>query len=208
MQIYTKESVKMKVTLLKKKPDVYSCNVYLVRGEWNAIEDVNTLIDVGTDGYILNELPEMSTGVGKRRVEQIILTHEHFDHSGGLMKVKAEYNPKVIAYSQINGVDVKARDGMKIKIGEREAVILHTPGHSNDSICIYCPDEKILFSGDTPLNIKTPGGSYSTSFVDVLKRLIALEITTIYSGHDDPIYENVQNLLETTLNNVLKSKIV
>ena len=36
----------MRVTLFKKNPKVYSCNVYLVRGDWNAIDDVNTLIDV------------------------------------------------------------------------------------------------------------------------------------------------------------------
>ena len=74
----------MKVTLLKKNPNIYTCNAYLVRGNWNAISDVNTLIDIGTDSYIYEELQTISTGVGKRRVEQVILTHEHFDHASGL----------------------------------------------------------------------------------------------------------------------------
>ncbi len=198
----------MKVSLLQKNKNVYSCNVYLVRGDWNAIDDVNTLIDVGTDGFILEELLTISTGVGKRRVEQIILTHEHFDHSGGLSKVKSVYNPSVIAFSMIPGVDEKARDGKWVKIGDRNAQIMHTPGHSNDSICIYVPDEGVLFSGDTQLSIKTPGGSYSKEYLEVLKRLYGMKINTIYSGHDEPVTSNVRFMLEQTIENVMKSKII
>ena len=198
----------MKVSLLQKNKNVYSCNVYLVRGDWNAIDDVNTLIDVGTDGFILEELLTISTGVGKRRVEQIILTHEHFDHSGGLSKVKSVYNPSVIAFSMIPGVDEKARDGKWVKIGDRNAQIMHTLGHSNDSICIYVPDEGVLFSGDTQLSIKTPGGSYSKEYLEVLKRLYGMKINTIYSGHDEPVTSNVRFMLEQTIENVMKSKII
>lgn len=197
----------MKVSLLKKNPKVYSCNVYLVRGDWNAIDDVNTLIDVGTDGFILDEIPTISTGVGKRKVEQVILTHEHFDHSGGLAKIIEEFKPKVYSYSQIPGVDEKAYDGKWVKIGDRNAQILHTPGHSHDSICIYVPDEEVLFSGDTQLSIKTPGGSYSQEYLDILNKLFRMKIRTIYSGHDDPITSGVRHMLEQTIENVMKSKI-
>lgn len=198
----------MKVTLFKKNPKQYTCNVYLIRGDWNAIDDVNTLIDVGTDGFIMDELLTLSTGVGKRRVEQVVLTHEHFDHSGGLSLIKAEYNPKVFAYSLIKGVDNKIEDGMNIKVGDRMAVLMHTPGHSNDSVCIYVPDEKVLFSGDTILSIKTPGGTYTKEYVYALERILDLDIETIYSGHDDPLTENVKKVLEFTYENVTKSKIL
>ncbi len=198
----------MKVTLLDKNPNVYSCNVYFVQGDWNAIDDVNTLIDVGTDGFIIQQIENMSTGVGKKRVEQVILTHEHFDHSGGLKKVIAEYNPKVIAFSMIDGVTEKARDGKWIRIGDRDAQILHTPGHSHDSICIYVPEEGVLFSGDTQLHIKTPGGSYTKEYLDILLRLERLKIKTVYSGHDDPIYSGVREMIAQTIENVLRSKII
>ncbi len=198
----------MKVTLLKKNPKVYSCNVYLVRGDWNAIDDVNTLIDVGTDGFILDELLTLSTGVGKRRVEQVILTHEHFDHAGGLKKVNEIYSPHVIAYSMIAGLGKKARDGSAVKIGNRSAQIIHTPGHSQDSICIYVPEERVLFSGDTPLSIKTPGGSYTKEYVSALERLIKLNVETIYSGHDDPVTSGVSQMLEMTIKNVKLSGLI
>lgn len=198
----------MKVSLFKKNPKVYSCNVYLVRGNWNAIDDVNTLIDVGTDGHILEELLTISTGVGKRRVEQVVLTHEHFDHAGGLAKVIEQYSPNVCGFSLIPGVNEKAYDGKWIKIGDRNAQIMHTPGHSNDSICIYVPDEEVLFSGDTQLSIKTPGGSYTNAYLEVLNKLYRMKIHTIYSGHDDPVRKGVRSMLEQTIENVMKSKII
>lgn len=198
----------MKVTLLKKDPKLYSANVYLVRGDWNAISDINTLIDVGTNGFIIDELETLSTGVGKKRVEQVILTHEHFDHSGALLKIKETYNPTVYAYSMLQGVDVKIKDKMSVKIGDREAIILHTPGHSNDSVCIYCEEEKVLFSGDTPLNIKSQGGTYNYYYVQALEMLTKLDIQTIYSGHDEPLTSRVKETLFNTLKNVRRSKIV
>ncbi len=199
----------MRVEILKKNPKVYSANVYYVRGNWNAISDINTLIDTGTDSHILEEISAMtSTGVGKRKVEQVILTHEHFDHSGGLKFIKEAFNPKVIAWNILPGVDIKAREGMKLKIGDAEGMIIHAPGHSNDSILVYVESEGVLFAGDTPLSIKTPGGTYLKDYVDVLKRLTRLDIKTVYTGHDPPYTENVMLMLKATLQNVLDSKII
>ena len=198
----------MRVSILKSKPDVYSGNSYLVRGDWNKIDDVNTLIDVGTDGSIVEDLITYNTGVGKHKVDQVIITHEHFDHAGGLKKIIEEFRPRVLAYNKLPGVTQKVFDQMEIKIGDRDAVILYSPGHSNDSICIYCEEEQALFSGDTPLFIKSPGGTYSEYFIDVINRLINLKIKSIYSGHDLPIVNNADEILKNTLRNILLSKIV
>jgi len=108
----------------------------------------------------------------------------------------------------INGVTEKARDGKWVRIGDRDAQILHTPGHSNDSICIYVPSEKVLFSGDMQLQIKTPGGSYTKDYFDILVRLERMNIQTIYSGHDDPITTGIKEMLAQSIENVLRSKII
>ena len=42
---------------------------------------------------------------------------------------------------------------------------IHTPGHTEDSICLYCKAEGVLFSGDMPLVINAVGGSYEDGFV-------------------------------------------
>ncbi len=198
----------MNVTLFKKDPNTYTCNVYLIRGDWNAISDVNTLVDVGTNGFIIDELNTISTGVGKRRVEQIILTHEHFDHTGGLKHIIELYNPKVYAFSKIKGVDYLLKDGMQLKIGDSYAEVLHTPGHSHDSACFYFPKEKVLFSGDTAINIKSPGGSYTQEYVQVIEKLIDRNIEIVYSGHDDPLIGNVKTVLSNTYQNIISSKII
>ena len=73
---------------------------------------------------------------------------------------------------------------------------------------IYCEEEQVLFSGDTPLNINTLGGTYNQSFVSALEMLTHLSIKTIYPGHDNPMTTNVKEILKNSLNNVRKSKIV
>ncbi len=186
----------------------YSCNAYFVLGDWNAISDANTLIDVGTDDYILSHIPHISTGVGKKPVERVILTHNHFDHAGGLKHVIEKYNPEVCAFSKFEGVTRVLNDGEYIKIGDRAFEVLSITAHSNDSICLYCSDEKVLFSGDTPLNIKSPGGCYPVSFVSALERIVSLDIRTIYSGHDAPVTENADVMIKNSLLNVKKSLII
>ena len=74
----------MKILNLAAKNGVYSCNVYLVLGSWNTLRDVNTLVDVGRDPSFFERLDQASTGVGKKRVEQVILTHSHYDHAANL----------------------------------------------------------------------------------------------------------------------------
>lgn len=198
----------MKIEILRTNPALYSCKVYHVRGNWNALSDVNTLIDVGTDGYILDHVKEISTGVGKRSVEQVILTHEHFDHAAGLRFIKEVYNPIVYSFAKLKLTDIIITDELEIKIGDEKAIIYHTPGHSHDSVCIYCTESKVLFSGDTALNIKTPGGTYDYDYVEALERLASLEIKAIYAGHDDPYFNNPNEMLSETLECVKKSIVL
>jgi glyoxylase-like metal-dependent hydrolase (beta-lactamase superfamily II) len=197
----------MKVELLHNH-ETYSCNAYLVRGDWNAISDVNTLIDVGADDYVLSRLPFISTGVGKKPVEMVILTHNHFDHAGGLRRVIEKYNPEVCAFSKSEGVTRLLDDGEYLKIGDRAFEVIPVTAHSNDSICLYSSDDKTLFSGDTPLNIKSPGGTYPLSFINSLERLVSLDIEIIYSGHDDPVTHGAKAMIANTLLNVKKSSLV
>ncbi|MGA2296511.1 MAG: MBL fold metallo-hydrolase [FCB group bacterium] len=198
----------MRISILKKNPMIYSCNVYLIRGDWNKIDDINTLIDVGIDGFIIDELNGFSTGVGKKRVEQVILTHEHFDHAGGLKKIYHEYKPIVYAYSKFDFVSTVMKDGMYIKTGDKYSMIIHTPGHSNDSVCIYNEEEQILFSGDIAININTVDNSYTNNYVIALERLTKLKIKTIFPGHEAPITKNAEEILKNSFNNVIKSKIL
>lgn len=197
----------MRVVCLKHHPYQYSCSSYLIMGDWNRMEDVNTLVDGGIDGFILEEIKTLSTGVGKKGIEQIILTHSHFDHCAGVKRVKEKYFCPVLAFSNQEVVDHTLHDNQILRCGDRNFEVIHIPGHSCDSICLYCPEQEALFSGDTPLFIKTPGGSYTENFVQALEKIARRPISIVYPGHGAPISGQVGMMINNTLHNVYQSQI-
>lgn len=198
----------MKVTNLGTKSKIYTSNVYLLTGDWNSIRDINTLIDVGRDPNVIDEIYQASTGVGKAKVEKVILTHSHYDHTSILPQIKTLFKPHVFAYSSsLEGVDTYVKGGERIKIADRMGEIIYTPGHSNDSICLYFEEEGILFAGDTPLIIHSPGNSYELGFIKALEYICRKNINTIYFGHGSPLTRNCNEILQDTLQNVRKSQI-
>jgi hydroxyacylglutathione hydrolase len=105
----------------------------------------------------------------KLKVLYIINTHGHFDHIYENAKIKEATGAKICCHEKDAGMlvhpqpeeafpkfrlktakaDLLLKDGDEIKVGSFALKILHTPGHTPGSICIYCEKEKILFTGDT-----------------------------------------------------------
>ena len=193
------------INLTDRRSMIYSSNVYLVLGDWSAIEDVNTLVDVGNDPAIMGRIGLAPTGVGKKAVEQVILTHGHFDHSALLPTIRESFAPRVHAHSAFAGADIIARDGQTLRCGDRLFKVIYTPGHSDDSICLYCAGDGVLFAGDTPVLIHSTDGSYEGRFVQSLEKLCQLDVKTIYFGHGDPVTEGGQRLLIESLENVKRA---
>ena len=188
--------------LIQSKSMVYSSNVYLVLGDWSAIDDVNTLIDVGNDPVVLDQIAHAPTGVGKKSIEQVIFTHGHFDHTALLPQIRQRYQPVVYAYSAFIGADEVLRDGQVLHCGDRYFEVIYTPGHSDDSICLYCQTDGALFVGDTPVIIRSTDGTHEDRFVAALERLCRLDVRTIYFGHGEPLTDNPRNALLSSLRNV------
>jgi glyoxylase-like metal-dependent hydrolase (beta-lactamase superfamily II) len=209
MHNYTRRSGNnaMKIIPLKKSSAVYSCNSYLILGDWNRVGDLNTVIDPGTDAFVLDEIERLSTGCGKVAVEQVILTHNHFDHNGGVMALKQRYGARVLAFVDGPGVDELLYDGQFIKAGDGFLEVLHTPGHSSDSICLYAPAEETLFSGDTQVRVRAAGDVYTREYLAGLVKLSGRKIQWIYSGHDEPLTIHAQETILSSLANVRNSRI-
>lgn len=196
----------MKIINLFTKGTQYTSNVYLVTGTWNTLADVNTLIDAGRDPVILPRLMEASTGVGKKRVEQVIITHSHYDHVTLLPVICDMFHPMVLAASPfVERINVILKGGEIVKVGDRDFEIIFTPGHSNDSICLYCRKDGVLFSGDTPVIIRSAGGTYEPEFIRALESLCRRDIHSIYFGHGPPLTEGCNEILKESLENVRKS---
>jgi len=199
----------MRIVNLTGASRTYTSNVYLVTGSFNTLSDVNTLIDAGRDPAVIDRIRSASTGVGKRRLDQVILTHSHYDHVSCLPQIRAEFHPTVYAFSDfLDGVDVSLHGGEHLKAGEVTLEVIHTPGHSHDSICLYGEADGVLFAGDSPLIIRSPGGTYEAQFVRALEKICRKDVRTIYFGHGAPVREDCNRLLWLSLDHVRESTIV
>jgi glyoxylase-like metal-dependent hydrolase (beta-lactamase superfamily II) len=186
----------VRIVTLENSGNVYTSQVYLVLGDTSRLTDINTLVDVGQDPAIFASLKRAPTGVGKWPVEQVVLTHHHSDHCALLPQVCAAFRPKVFAFSpNIDFPDGLLRDGDVIKMGDAFFEVVHMPGHSSDSICLYNEAEGVLFAGDSPVLITSPAGTYEPGFLAALDKLCARDVRRIYFGHGAPLTERCNERL-------------
>jgi glyoxylase-like metal-dependent hydrolase (beta-lactamase superfamily II) len=186
----------VRILRLENSGQLYTSEAYLVLGGASRLGDLNTLVDVGQDPAILASIERAPTGVGKWPVEQVVLTHNHSDHCALLPLICKAFHPKVFAFSpNTPGVDCLLRDGDTIKMGDRDFEVVHTPGHSSDSICLYNAAEGVLFAGDSPLLIASPGETHEAGFLAALDKLCARDVRRIYFGHGAPLGERCNETL-------------
>ena len=125
----------MRIHLLHSPGAVYSGNAYLVLGNANRLEDINTLVDVGTDGSIVRAVTSLGTGVGKKPVDRVVLTHSHFDHVSALGAVREAF-PKARLHSgsQNAPVDQRNKPSEIVHLGGLRVTHRETPGHAEDGV--------------------------------------------------------------------------
>ena len=190
----------MRVSCLERNYNLYSCNVYLLLGDWSKLDDVNTLIDVGADPALMDFLDRSPTGVGKKRVDLVLLTHRHYDHVVMLPAIKKEWAPVVAGWGPSGyGVDRVLEDGELVHVGDDTVEVIHAPAHTDDSVCYYNATQRALFVGDTPVIITSPDHTCTHDFVKSLSRMASRPVDTIYFGHGDPLTENCNQRLAESL---------
>lgn len=146
----------------------------------------------------------------KLEVKQIVITHAHIDHVGGAMKLRAVTGAPILLnqndYALLKMLDVQAtwigvaapgevaieasiEDGDLLRAGGLAANVMHTPGHSEGSVCLYFPAEKLLIAGDTLFarsigRTDLPGGSYEKIIRSLKDRVMTLpDETVVIPGH-------------------------
>lgn len=189
----------MRITNLSESNSIYTSNTYFIRGEYNALDDKNTLIDVGRDPEIIKRLNLISGGVGKKKIDQVILTHSHFDHAGFLLDLIKLHSPVVYANSPyLEGVDIVLKGGELIKIGDKMFQVIHVPIHSNDSICLFCEEVGVLFSGDTPIVANLEDDECRESLSKIVGPDFCKHILKIFPGHGKPFDAACKETIENS----------
>ena len=144
------------------------------------------------------------------QIKQIVITHAHVDHVGGAMKLRVLTGAPILLnqndYALLKMLDVQATwigmespgkvevepglvQGDTLKAGRHAANVIHTPGHTEGSVCLYFPAEKLLIAGDTLFagsigRTDLPGGSYEKMMRSLHQQVLALpDDTVVIPGH-------------------------
>ncbi len=110
----------------------------------------------------------------------IINTHSHFDHTVGNEQMAKVTHAKIMQHkSSPLPKDIELEEGDQISFGTSKINIIHTPGHSKDSICLII-DDKIIITGDTIFvgscgRLDLPGGSANEMYDSIYGKLIKLD---------------------------------
>jgi glyoxylase-like metal-dependent hydrolase (beta-lactamase superfamily II) len=168
---------------------VYQLQVGQMQNFTYVLEDEETkeavIIDPSWDLDLVIETIERND----LKIKYIINTHHHFDHTIGNDSMVKYTNSKILQHeSSTLKNDVKLSNGEKIKFGNSELTVIHTPGHSKDSICLV-GDGKII-SGDTLFvgncgRVDLPGGSARELYHSLTGIICKLDDNLIlYPGHN------------------------
>jgi hydroxyacylglutathione hydrolase len=180
------------------------CNCSIL-GDESSLEAI--VVDPGDD------IPRIMALLARHNltVKQIVITHAHIDHIAGAHRLKQLTGAPILCNQndlpQIKMMDEQARwlgiptpivstpddtldDGKLITIGNSlTGSILHTPGHTEGSVCLYLPAQTLLLAGDTLFagsvgRTDLPGGDTRKLLASIKERLLTLpDDTIVIPGH-------------------------
>ncbi|MEE8167464.1 MAG: MBL fold metallo-hydrolase [Candidatus Hydrothermarchaeales archaeon] len=191
------------------------CNAYLIQDAKKVLIDAGA----GLDDRIAREVGKALKG---EQLDMIINTHAHFDHCGGdgqFNEVRV-YLHRDDANALVSGSfygtyrlfdDERPTkfhrllvEGDKLELGEHILEVVHSPGHTPGSICLFDRDRKMLFSGDTLFSDGGFGrvdiGGNGRQMLRSLEKLSEMSFDTLYPGHG-PIAMNGREQAEISLRN-------
>ncbi len=169
------------------------------------IEKTKTLIDTGTKP-LQNEFCKY---IRDMDVENVVLTHVHFDHIGGIdlfkdypvfmsrgsMEIFESGDDTYMLFSQVGDIPPESTGHNLKGVDEFLSLkVFHTPGHLVGSICLYDEVQKYLFSGDLIFDVGVTGrvdlkGASRADLIKSLQNLKDIEVNVLFPGHGDVVFE-------------------
>jgi hydroxyacylglutathione hydrolase len=125
------------------------------------------------------------------KLTDILVTHHHADHTGGIAALKERYKCRVTAprkeAAKIPAVDVQIGDGDAVSVGNLSARAIETPGHTLGQINYFFAADKLLFAGDTLFSIgcgRVIEGTPALMWESLVKLRALPDDTRLYCGHE------------------------
>jgi hydroxyacylglutathione hydrolase len=125
------------------------------------------------------------------KLSDILITHHHHDHTGGIRQLKQRHNARVVAprdeAAMIPEVDETVADGDTVMVGTLLARVIATPGHTLGQVNYYFAAAKLLFAGDTLFSIgcgRVIEGTPEIMWQSLLKLRDLPDDTALYCGHE------------------------
>lgn len=196
------------------------CNVFIIESEGETLlidSGLGGRINHGFGAHA-DSLEKLKRIIEQKNLKRVFLTHGHIDHVGGVMALQSKLELEIIT-SEIEAkylkdgnssyiepflgsilgskcspimVSNELKEGTYLDVGEFSFQVLHTPGHTSGSSCLWDEKHQILVSGDTVF----PQGSFgrtdllsgnSEDLLTSLKRLSELEVAILLPGHMPPV---------------------
>jgi hydroxyacylglutathione hydrolase len=180
------------------------CNTYVIK------DKLTILFDPGLNEFVPALLQDLQKdGIDPKDIDIIMNTHLHGDHSWGNEALKQASGAEILLptvqkqlgdaattqASKFFGVPTpkfsedRVIDEDLLSLGGTEIEIIPSPGHSPESVCYYCRNEKVLICGDVIFNQNTgrvdlPGGS-ADQLKQSIERLSRLDVEYLLPGHMD-----------------------
>lgn len=171
-------------------------NTWLLDGAEPALIDAGVGVPAHVDA--------VAAALGGRALRRVLVTHGHSDHASGVPALKARWPSleacKWVVPGDAPGVPGDApgwtglADGQRIRAGDADLTVVHTPGHALDHVCFWNADTRDLYAGDmvvrgTTVMIPAGRGGGLRAYMTSLERLAALQPARIFPGHG-PVIED------------------
>ena len=204
---------------------ILDCNTYVIKG------NPGIIIDPGSTMFLPALIESLhKDGIDPKDIGIITNTHLHGDHCGANEAFKKASGAKITIHSlqkkcyevtvsqtaQVFGLppmdfqEDNCWDGNQLSTGNMEFQLIHSPGHSLDSICFYCLDDKVLICGDVIFaentgRVDLPGGN-ADELRQSIEGLSQLAIDYLLPGHMDIVSgaERVRENFNFVKENILR----